>query len=236
MKKGFIICIIIFTCCFSCGHKNKSTKTANDSIINIKNDSIMGERYDYESTDGGKKTVYIEQNGWVIRKSSIEGGAFYNMYPPPPEFYKITKVFYPNGNIKYETKFLGGVEIDTSREYSEDGYLVKEVNENKKFGTIKPTDILKFLEKEGWIDLKTGKGRTTMVIKDSKLYSSEDCVFELRFELVGESYFIKNNKVPIWVVIITGNQRNKFEETTYLIDGETGIVLKKEKKDSFKPV
>ena len=157
--------------------------------------------------------------------------------PPPPAFYRIGKQFYPNGNIKSEITSLGRfVFIDTSRYYDEDGYLVKEVYENKKFSAIKPAYILNFLEKGGWINLKTGKGRTIIKGKGSDLIEYDECVFELRFEPIGESYFIKNNKVPIWVVTITGTQQNKFEETTYLIDGETGRVLKKETINSFKPV
>jgi hypothetical protein len=46
----------------------------------------MNEKYDYESTDGGKKSVYIEQNGWIIRKGMMhENGADYKMYPPSPQ-------------------------------------------------------------------------------------------------------------------------------------------------------
>jgi len=229
MKNGFIFCIL-FACCFSCRHGNKSN---DDSITYIKNDSGMNEKYDYESTDGGKKSVYIEQNGWVILKNMMHsGGAFYAMYPPPPEFYIIGKRFYPNGNIKSERKSLGGfVFIDTSFYYDEKGYLVKEVNENKKFGTVKPAFILKFLERAGWIDLKTGKGRTTFEFVEGYPNNPNytECVFELRFEPIGESYFIKGNKVPIWVVKIPVSPREyRWEETTYIIDGETGKVLKKE--------
>ena len=226
--KSRIIFFIMFACCFACKHENKSN---NDSIIYIKNDSGMNERYDYESTDGGKQDAYIEQNGWVIYKTSIDaGGAFYKMYPPPPEFYEITKLFYPNGNIKTQATFLGGEEIDTTRYYSEDGYLVKEVNENKKFGTVKPAQILKFLEREGWINLKTGEGRSYPVVKDNKFIKGDYCIFELKFEPVGESYYVKNNKVPIWVATIPyyfNEDRCRGEETRYIIDGETGQVLKK---------
>ena len=233
MKNGFIFCIL-FACCFSCRHGNKSN---DDSINYIKNDSGMNEKYDYESTDGGKKDVYIEQNGWVIYKSSmLKGGAYYDMYPPPPEFYKIQKVFYPNGNIQSETTSLGRfVYINTSRDYDEDGYLVKEVNENKKFGAIKPAFILKFLERAGWIDLKTGKGKSNLIVEDNKLIKREYCVFELKFEPIGESYFIKGNKVPIWVVTIPESSKDKWEQLRYIIDGETGQVLKKEIEDTFKP-
>ena len=229
--KNSIIFFILFACCFSCRHRSKVN---DDSINYVKQDStVMNERYDYESTDGGKKSVYIEQNGWVIYKSS---GDYYDMYPPP-EFYKIVKIFYPNGNIEAETKFIGGVEIDTTRYYNEAGYLVKEVYENKKFGAIKPEHILKFLERAGWIDLKTGKGRTIIKGEGSKLIEYEKCVFELRFEPVGESKSVKNNKVPIWIVFIPNSSKeNKWEETTYIIDGETGQVLKKEVEEKEMPL
>ena len=253
MKYSFII-FILYLYFFSCKHEVKSMKTVNDSnfpiktdsininktnsINNIKTDSIMNERYDYESTNGGEQDAYIKKNGWIIWMYSMtEGGAAYQMYPPSPEFYKIVKVFYPNGNIKTEAKFLGGLEIDTTRYYDEDGYMVKEVNENKKFGTIKPAFILKFLERAGWIDLKTGKGRATFEFEEGypNNPNTTDCVFELQFEPVGESYYIKDNKVPIWVVKIPVFPKEyRWEETTYLIDGETGKMLSKERKKVFK--
>jgi hypothetical protein len=256
MRTNFFIFLLIFVA--ACKPQNKPVETEkktaqentvtdsiikinSDSINNIKKDSIMNERYDYESTNGGKRSVYVEENGWLIYKSSmLEGGAFYSRYPPPPEFYVIGKEFYSNGNIKYEISMLGRyLLINTSRYYDEDGCLVKEVNENKKFGVIKPKHILGFLEKEGWINLKTGKGRATFEFE--KEYpnnpNTTKCVFELHFEPVGESYYIKDNKVPVWVVRIPHSPRDyRTEEILYIIDGETGKVLKKEKTHVFKPI
>ena len=205
-----------------------------DSIHYNKKDRAMNERYDYETTKGGKRDVYLEKNGWIIRMTSMtESGAFYDMSPPSPAFYEIQKLFYSNGNIKSEEKFLGRfLKIDTSRYYEEDGYLAKEVYEDKKFGIVKPAHILKFLDKEGWINLKTGKGRTAFefveTYPNNPNYTA--CIFELQFEPIGESYFIKDNKMPIWVVVIPSILSGDFYETTYLIDGETGKVIKKERK------
>ena len=76
MKNG-IIFFAIFTCFFSCKHNNKLT---DDSIIYIKKDSIMGERYDYESTSGGKQDAYIQKNGWTITRMYIHLILFLKAY------------------------------------------------------------------------------------------------------------------------------------------------------------
>ena len=43
--------------------------------------------------------------------------------------------------------------------------------------------------------------KVRMAVKSPYIYRT-GCVFELRFEPVGESYYVKNNKVPIWVATI----------------------------------
>ncbi len=72
----------------------------------MKKDTILQqseeiERYDFEATKNGTEAIVIEQNGWIIEKSSIwESGTFYNEYAPAKDFYKIHKWFYSSGTIR----------------------------------------------------------------------------------------------------------------------------------------
>ena len=64
-------------------------------------------------------------------------------------------------------KFLchSSVKIGIWREYDNQGNLIKETDEDKKFEKLrlKPINILRWLEKEGYIDRKTGKGQEKFV-------------------------------------------------------------------------
>ena len=68
---------------------------------------------------------------------------------PLPSFLKIYKEFYANGNLKRKETYIGeNVKIGISEYYDEDGVLDKKVNEDAKFGKIKYTDCLAFLDKK----------------------------------------------------------------------------------------
>ncbi len=51
--------------------------------------------------------------------------------------------------------------IGIRKEYDREGNLIKIVDEDKKFGKIKPKDIVELLEKEGWFNRETGENKIT---------------------------------------------------------------------------
>lgn len=83
----------------------------------VKKDTIMQqsrevERYDFEATKNGTEAVVIEQDGWIIEKSSMwPSGPFYNEYAPAKDFYEIQKLFYPSGIMRTKTAFLGMLQL-----------------------------------------------------------------------------------------------------------------------------
>lgn len=116
------------------------------------------EMYDFISTNGGKEDVLIESGGWIIEKSKMSNGiAQYVEYSPASDFYAIWKHFYAGGMIRRRSMTLGFVSFGMYEEFDEKGNLTKLVDEDKKFGKIKPKDIVLFLEKEGWFNRKTGE-------------------------------------------------------------------------------
>ncbi|QYS89799.1 hypothetical protein [Flavobacterium davisii] len=124
-----------------------------------------------------------------------------------------------NGNLKRKETYIGeNVKIGISEYYDEDGTLDKKINEDEKFGKIKYTDCLAFLEKKGYIDLKTGKGRED---KDGRP------LFEF--------YFNDEEGHKSWVIsIIKGKPNNAIPTSLgepldalpldFIMDGETGKV------------
>ncbi|MDR3339818.1 MAG: hypothetical protein LBT25_06995, partial [Candidatus Symbiothrix sp.] len=96
----------------------------------------------------------------------------------------------------------------------------KEVDEDKKFGRIKLDQLLKFIEKEGHINLETGEGREYALMIDGKFSHIRSCRFSLNFDERGEK--------PFWIITIGHAPWNGYHRTIYHIDKETGEVLFKE--------
>lgn len=188
----------------------------------------MVETYDFEATQNGTKAVTIEQDGWIIEKGSMweELGAFYNEYAPAKDFYKIHKWFYSSGGIRKKINLLGNVVIGIRKEYDKDGNLIKIVDEDKKFGKIKPKDIVEFLEKEGWFNRETGENKITekeCLPTTGEFYRR--IIKYIRIDYVSQEISPSNRSY--WRIEI--EPRFMGYATIYIIDGETGEFSKEEK-------
>ena len=86
---------------------------------------------------------------------------------PPFTYCKEVRIFHKNGVLMESGKrfFCSSIDIGIWREYDNQGNLIKETDEDKKFKKLrlKPINILRWLEKEGYIDRKTGKGQEKFV-------------------------------------------------------------------------
>ncbi|TWP30761.1 hypothetical protein ETU08_03995 [Apibacter muscae] len=180
----------------------------------------------------GTKATFIGMLGYGALSLRIEE------YPPVPNILlQVKKVYYNNDILESEKKYFSKVLIGRSRYYDENGKLIKEVDEDAKFGAIKPQDIIDFLDREGYINKQTGE---IGINKEGSKYS-----------------FIKiefNPESNLWFIYIEGGREytpreiEKIEELstiknedgslgydnylfpdsytyTYEIDGETGKVL-----------
>lgn len=180
----------------------------------------MVEKFDqnlYKKTNYGFNT-FNKADGTIISMIDFnekEGGVQKEILPKP-SFKTIYKEFYPNGDIKKKEIYVGErMKIDTSEYYDEKGKIEK-VDENKKFGKVKPNDVLKFLEEKKVINLITGDGRFD---------EDEHPNFEIVFNPSKNEYIItimkgKPNKGP-WDEI---GEPPAFLPTVYKMDGETGKV------------
>ncbi|WP_146105683.1 hypothetical protein [Apibacter adventoris] len=186
----------------------------------------MIEKFDFDDYNKRMKdnplgNSYLKKDGTKVFINGIVGEPSLYEYLPTPSFLTVYKKYYANGNLKLKETYIGeNVKIGISQYYDEKGNLIKEVNEDKKFGKIKPQQVLEFLQEKGYINLKTGKGRV-----------DEDGlpVFELDF------YEEKGRK--IWYITIRKGKPNndpsnfpdKGEPSAYIpiiyvMDGETGKV------------
>lgn len=132
----------------------------------------MIERYSFEAIE--RKEFLTKKGDWVIYISPMPGG-FQNEYAPAKDFYKIQKLYHLNGIISIKGCFLGSVPFGRREIYNEKGSLVETIDEDKKFGEIKPKDIVGIIEKVGWINRETGEN----IIVQSPLQTDGNCYREL---------------------------------------------------------
>ena len=181
------------------------------------------ERYDFEATKNGTEAAIVEQDGWILEKSSMwPSGPFYNEYAPAKDFYKIHKWFYTSGTMRKKIVLLGDVVIGIREEYDEAGNPIKVVDEDKKFGKIKPKDIVELLEKEGWFNRETGENKITekeVLPTTGEFYREIIKYVRIRYvpkQATGEKSYWKIAIEPRFMMWIT----------TYIVDGETGEFTK----------
>ncbi|WP_146106063.1 hypothetical protein [Apibacter adventoris] len=189
-----------------------------------KKDTAMIEKFDfdmYKKTEQGSITYTKNDDTEIYMIDFDNEGGFQRERLPSPSFLIVYKEYYANGNLKLKETYIGEhVKVGISQYYDEKGNLIKEVNEDQKFGKIKPQQVLEFLQEKGYINLKTGKGR---VDEDGR------AVFEL--------YFGEQNKEKYWIISIVKGIPNTdpknfpefgeppaFIPLNYVMDGETGKV------------
>ena len=164
--KLYTLCLLLLIASLSCiAQKNKKTTTMKTTerfdIQYYK--SIIKEKNTYESATSAQ---YVERNGTETYVSFNDDG-FVLQEIKPFTYEMIVRNYYKNCIIKSKGKFLchSSVKIGIWREYDSQGNLIKETDEDKKFEKLrlKPINILRWLEHEGYIDRKTGKGQEKFV-------------------------------------------------------------------------
>ncbi|NRS88573.1 hypothetical protein HNQ02_001487 [Flavobacterium sp. 7E] len=168
------------------------------------------------------------------------------IYPQKQQFYTIYNEYnISNFNLKQRGKIFGTnqkscfldktsvvLKIGIWYDYDENGKLIKQTDEDKKFGKFGYNELLKFLDKEKQINLRKGVSRR----------SNGDPDFDITF-----AYSHKSDK-KLWIVStkivlsdLGGNENGaqfgqKFN--SFCIDGNTGRVIKnlKAEKEYYKDI
>ena len=140
----------------------------------------------------------------------------------PFTYYKEVRIFHKNGVLKKEGKrlFCSSIDIGIWREYDNQGNLIKETDEDKKFEKLrlKPINILRWLEKEGYINRKTGKGQEKFV----KQGDAPGISISFSKISVPNAKFEKDS--VLWTITIT----DKGSDITYTWNAKNGELLSKE--------
>ena len=217
--KLYTLCLLLLITSLSCiAQKNKKTTTMKTTerfdVQYYK--SIIKEKNSYE---GATSAQYVERNGTETYVSFNDDG-FVLQEIKPFTYEMIVRNYYKNSIIKSKGKFLchSSVKIGIWREYDKQGNLIKETDEDKKFEKLrlKPINILRWLEKEGYIDRKTGKGQEKFVKEGDE--PNIDIYFWLSTRAEG------SKTIPAgWSIDITEHGMC----TTHSFNAETGEYLGK---------
>jgi len=217
--KLYTLCLLLLIASLSCvAQKNKKTTTMKTTerfdVQYYK--SIIKKKNSYE---GATSAQYVERNGTETYVSFNDDG-FVLQEIKPFTYEMIVRNYYKNSIIKSKGKFLchSSVKIGIWREYDKQGNLIKETDEDKKFEKLrlKPINILRWLEKEGYIDRKTGKGQEKFVKEGDE--PNIDIYFWLSTRAEG------SKTIPAgWSIDITEHGMC----TTHSFNAETGEYLGK---------
>ena len=217
--KLYILCLLLLIASQPCvAQKNKKTTTMKTTerfdVQYYK--SIIKKKNSYE---GATSAQYVERNGTETYVSFNDDG-FVLQEIKPFTYEMIVRNYYKNCIIKSKGKFLShsSVKIGIWREYDKQGNLIKETDEDKKFEKLrlKPINILRWLEKEGYIDRKTGKGQEKFVKEGDE--PNIDIYFWLSTRAEG------SKTIPAgWSIDITEHGMC----TTHSFNAETGEYLGK---------
>lgn len=163
MKITFILQLVLFLA--SCnGQNNSNTPIPDKTVLPSKNNIQVMDSFNIKNyiTNQNEDGYYIYKNkdgDSIIEIGSTANGFTRTIIEKNNPAYEIYKEYYGNGHLKLSgTQILNGVMIGNWRFYDEKGQLTSELNEDNKFGKFGPLQVLKFLENERLINLKTGEG------------------------------------------------------------------------------
>ena len=219
--KLYTLCLLLLIASLSCvAQKNKKTTTMKTTerfdVQYYK--SIIKEKNSYE---GATSAQYVERNGTETYVSFNDDG-FVLQEIKPFTYEMIVRNYYKNCIIKSKGKFLchSSVKIGIWREYDNQGNLIKETDEDKKFEDLrlKPINILRWLEHEGYIDRKTGKGQEKFVKQGNEPGIS------ISFGKIGAPNAKFEKDSVLWTITIT----DKSGDITYTWNAKNGELLSKE--------
>lgn len=219
--KLYTLCLLLLIASQSCvAQKNKKTtamKTTERFDVQYYK-SIIKEKNSYE---GATSAQYVERNGTETYVSFNDDG-FVLQEIKPFTYEMIVRNYYKNCIIKSKGKFLchSSVKIGIWREYDNQGNLIKETDEDKKFEKLrlKPINILRWLEHEGYIDRKTGKGQEKFVKQGDAPGIS------ISFGKISAPNAKFEKDSVLWTITIT----DKGGDLTYTWNAKNGELLGKE--------
>ncbi len=195
--------------------KNKTTQNNMFDINRFNKNKDIDRSYKYKDV-GGNVVFEVENNADFYDRWEILPNNFYKTYS---QYYHKTGVLAKTGT------YFGGAYIDDVQHlttkvgkwqyYDEKGILIKEENEEAKFGKFGHENLLKFLETEGLINTKTGEGKKFLNIS-----YGVDTITKIVEERKENPWMPNKGE---WSVIYS--KTLPLNDHIYIINGESGKVI-----------
>ena len=220
--KLFTLCLLLLIASQSCiAQKNKKTttmKTTERFDVQYYKNKIK----EVNGKDGNDSfAIYVERDSTQV-KVYFDKDYDALVTIPPFTYYKEVRIFHKNGVLMESGKrfFCSSIDIGIWREYDNQGNLIKETDEDKKFEKLrlKPINILRWLEHEGYIDRKTGKGQEKFVKK------GDEPGIRISFGKINAPNAKFEKDSVLWTITIT----DKGGDITYTWNAKNGELLSKE--------
>jgi hypothetical protein len=198
----------------------------------------MFEKFDFASRDnnykeykkGNSEHSFFLKDGSEFLTVVFKEGCEMWILPPKPAFYTVNKVYYSGGIIKEKGKYFGRYDLGSTpikigiwTYFDEQGKVINEVDEDKKFSTFGYNELLTFLDLEKVINLRTGKNRENLHISIRNLPLKERKVWSITAytdstESKGVKYYLDytTGEILIKYAIVGWNGGTEFEYTTII--------------------
>lgn len=220
--KLYTLCLLLLIASQSCvAQKNKKTttmKTTERFDVQYYKNKIK----EVNGKDGDNSfAIYVERDSTQV-KVYFDKDYDALVTIPPFTYYKEVRIFHKNGVLMESGKrfFCSSIDIGIWREYDNQGNLIKETDEDKKFEKLrlKPINILRWLEKEEYIDRKTGKGQEKFVKE------GDEPGISISFGKISAPNAKFEKDSVLWTITIT----DKGGDLTYTWNAKNGELLSKE--------
>ena len=220
--KHLILILLTALCCTCCNAQKDKEATTMKTTERFDVQYYKNKIKEVNGKDGDNSfAIYVDRDSTQI-KVYFDKDYDALVTIPPFTYYKEVRIFHKNGVLMESGKrfFCSSIDIGIWREYDNQGNLIKETDEDKKFEKLrlKPINILRWLEHEGYIDRKTGKGQEKFV----KQGDAPGISISFSKISVPNAKFEKDS--VLWTITIT----DKGGDITYTWNAKNGELLSKE--------
>ncbi|MBO9620776.1 MAG: hypothetical protein J7539_17265 [Niabella sp.] len=213
MQLGIILISLLYSC-YGQGSKQLNSKEPENSTLMIK-DTFDVSDFKKNSKDG-VELVHKDYDGNEIRETGAENVGFYKRikFQNKP-FIEGFKEYSPKGVLMRSGKLFGSIAIGTWDYYDDSGHLVKQIDEDKKFGKFGPEQVILFLQKKGLVDTAgNGFGFITSIKYETSEVANIAAVRKDRPDTPDKGQ---------WSISYCKSLPNC--DHTFIIDGETGHLI-----------
>ena len=220
--KHLILILLTALCCTCCNAQKDKEATTMKTTERFDVQYYKNKIKEVNGKDGDNSfAIYVDRDSTQV-KVYFDKDYDALVTIPPFTYYKEVRIFHKNGVLMESGKrfFCSSIDIGIWREYDNQGNLIKETDEDKKFEKLrlKPINILRWLEHEGYIDRKTGKGQEKFVKQ------GDEPSIRISFGKIGAASAKFEKDSVLWTITI----RDGGGGLTYIWNAKNGELLSKE--------